>query len=99
MNRGTWLTCSGWLTHISGHPSAAGRAQDRESSPVNDRHSATVPRHQPIGLSTAEVTGAGRLVVLQYTAQHRQSTVYGTRYGFQDPTNQRRQGLVLPMSL
>jgi len=28
----SWLTCSGWLTHISGHPSAAGRAQDRESS-------------------------------------------------------------------
>ena len=30
----SWLTCSGWLTHISGHPSAAGRAQDRESSPL-----------------------------------------------------------------
>ena len=26
----SWLTCSGWFTHISGHPSAAGRAQDRE---------------------------------------------------------------------
>ena len=25
-----WLTCSGWFTHISGHPSAAGRAQDRQ---------------------------------------------------------------------
>ena len=24
----SWLTYSGWLTHISGHPSAAGRAQD-----------------------------------------------------------------------
>ena len=43
----SWLTCSGWLTHISGHPSAAGRAQDRESSPVRDRRSTTVPRHQP----------------------------------------------------
>ena len=41
-----WLTCSGWFTHISGHPSAAGRAQDRESSPVRDRCSTTVPRHQ-----------------------------------------------------
>ena len=30
----SWLTYSGWLTHISGHPSAAGRAQDRESSPA-----------------------------------------------------------------
>ena len=42
----SWLTCSGWFTHISGHPSAAGRAQDRESSPVRDRRSTTVPRHQ-----------------------------------------------------
>ena len=44
----SWLTCSGWLTHISGHPSATGRAQDRESSPVRDRRSSstTVPRHQ-----------------------------------------------------
>jgi len=41
----SWLTCSGRLTHISGHPSAAGRAQDRESSPVRDRRSTTVPRH------------------------------------------------------
>ena len=45
--RPSWLTCSGWLTHISGHPSAAGRAQDRESSPARDRRSTTVPRHQP----------------------------------------------------
>ena len=36
----SWLTYSGWLTHISGHPSAAGRAQDR------DRRSTIVPRHQ-----------------------------------------------------
>ena len=43
----SWLTCSGWLTHISGHPSAAGRAQDRKSSPARDRRSTTVPRHQP----------------------------------------------------
>ena len=42
----SWLTCSGWLTHISGHPSAAGQAQDRESSPARDRRSTTVPRHQ-----------------------------------------------------
>ena len=40
--RPSWLTCSGWSTHISGHPSAAGRAQDRESSPVRDRRSTTV---------------------------------------------------------
>ena len=48
----SWLTYSGWLTHISGHPSAAGRAQDMESSPVRDQHSTTVPRHQH---STGEV--------------------------------------------
>jgi len=48
----SWLTCSGWFTHISGHPSAAGRAHDRESSPVRDRRSTTVLRHQPISYST-----------------------------------------------
>ena len=42
----SWLTCSGRFTHISGHPLAAGRAHDRESSPVRDRRSTTVPRHQ-----------------------------------------------------
>ena len=44
----SWLTYSGWLTHISGHPSAAGQAQDRESSPARDRRSTTVPRHHTI---------------------------------------------------
>ena len=24
----SWLTGSGWFTHVSGHPSAAGRAQE-----------------------------------------------------------------------
>jgi len=33
------LSNSGRFTHISGHPSAAGGAQDRESSPVKDRRS------------------------------------------------------------
>jgi len=37
---------SGRFTHISGHASPAGRAQDRESSPARDRRSTTVPRHQ-----------------------------------------------------
>ena len=36
---------SGRFTHKSGHPSAAGRAQDRESSPTKDGRS-TVPRNQ-----------------------------------------------------
>ena len=33
------MTYNGRFTHISGHPSAAGRAQDMESSPVKDRRS------------------------------------------------------------
>ena len=32
----SWLTYSGWLTHISGHPSAASRAQDSERTPAKD---------------------------------------------------------------
>jgi len=42
-----WLTYSGRFTHISGYPSATGRAQDRESSPAKDRRSTTEPRNQP----------------------------------------------------
>jgi len=38
-----WLTYSGRFTHISGHPSVAGRAPDRESSPAKDRRSTAVP--------------------------------------------------------
>ena len=44
-----WLTYSGQFTHISGYPSAAGEAQERESLPAKDRRSATVPRSQPRG--------------------------------------------------
>jgi len=43
----SWLTCNGRFMRISGHPSAAGWAQDRESSPVRDRRSTIVPRYQP----------------------------------------------------
>jgi len=46
LSRPGWLTYSGRLTHISGHPSAAGRAQDRKSSPVKDQRSTSVPRNQ-----------------------------------------------------
>jgi len=31
-----WLTYSVRFTHINGHPSATGRAQDRKSSPAKD---------------------------------------------------------------
>ena len=46
LSRPGWLTDSGRFTHISGHSSAGGRAQDRESSPVKDQRSTTVPRNQ-----------------------------------------------------
>jgi len=42
----SWLTYSGWFTHISGHPSATGWAQDSESTPAKDRCSTAGPRHQ-----------------------------------------------------
>jgi len=41
-----WLTYSRWFTHISGHSSATGRAQDNESTPAKDRCSTTGPRNQ-----------------------------------------------------
>ena len=42
-----WLIYSGRFTHISGHPSAAGRVQVSKNLPVRDRRSTTVPRNQP----------------------------------------------------
>ena len=47
----SWPGCltysySGWFTHINGHPSAIGQAQDRGSSPAKDRRSAAVPKNQ-----------------------------------------------------
>ena len=43
LSRPGWLTCSGRFTHISKwSPSAAGRAQERESSLVKDQRSITV---------------------------------------------------------
>ena len=41
----SWLTYSGWLTHISGHPSATSRAQDSESTSAKDQCSTAGPRH------------------------------------------------------
>jgi len=43
----SWLTYSGRFTHTSGHPSAVGRVQDSESSPVKDQRSTAEPRNQP----------------------------------------------------
>jgi len=42
----SWLTYSGWFTHISGHPSATSRVQDSESTSAKDQCSTAGPRHQ-----------------------------------------------------
>ena len=39
-----WLTYSGRLIHISGHPSATGRAQDGERTLARDWRSTAEPR-------------------------------------------------------
>jgi len=49
LSQPSWLTYSGRFTHISGHPSVAGRAQDRGSSPARARRStncATPPTYR-----------------------------------------------------
>jgi len=46
MSQPGWLTHRGRFIHISGHRSAAGRAQDWESSPVKERCSTTVPQER-----------------------------------------------------
>jgi len=56
MSRPGWLTYSGTVIHIRGHPSAVGRAQDRESSPVKDQRSTTVPRNQTQYSIAAHIT-------------------------------------------
>ena len=71
LSRRGWLTYSGRFTHISGHPSAAGRAQDRESSPVKDQRSTTVPRNQPNTFNTLERP----INVTQHYQQWRQSII------------------------
>ena len=60
LSRPGWLTYSGRFTDIPGHPSAVGRPQDRESSPVKDQRSTTVPRNQHI----SPITYLQRLKVL-----------------------------------
>jgi len=58
----SWLAdYSGRFTHISGNPSAAGRAQDSESSPVRDRRSTTVPRNQCMVKGTHEISHPAQL--------------------------------------
>ena len=46
LSRPGWLTYRGRFNHVSGHPSAVNRAQDRKSSPVKDQRFTAVPRNQ-----------------------------------------------------
>jgi len=50
----SWLTYSGRLTHISGHPSAAGRAWDRKVRQSKTDVLTTVPRNQLKTIGQAE---------------------------------------------
>jgi len=45
-----WLTYSGQLTHISGYPSATGRAQDGERTLARDWRSDAEPRGPTLSL-------------------------------------------------
>jgi len=50
----SWLTCSGWLTHISSCSAGRGRAQDREVRRPKDRRYTTVPRNHVTSVSPAK---------------------------------------------
>ena len=52
----SWLTYSGRLTHISGHPSAAGWAWDRKVRRSKTNVLTTVPLNQPAYISQASET-------------------------------------------
>ena len=54
-----WVGLVGWLvvefTHVSGHPSATGRVQDKESSPAKDQRSTAVLRNQLVILHNGHI--------------------------------------------
>jgi len=52
----SWLTYSGWFTHISGHPSATSRAQDNKSTSAKDQCSTAGPRNQQLVTMVTMVT-------------------------------------------
>ena len=91
LSRPGWLTYSRRFTHISGHPSAARRSQDRESLLLkNQRSTTTVPRNKDVH---------------QYTAINMSCVNHGTdrwgtcvcRYQFQRrPRCQRDRSLCVP---
>ena len=66
------MTYSGWLTHISGHPSATSRAQDSESTSAKDQCSTAAPRNQ----------GPGERCKLPSTAP--EEVYFGVFWGFRN---------------
>jgi len=64
----SWLTYSGRFTHISGHPSAVGRAQDSVSSPVTDRRSTAAPWNQRGGEGNLRPRRPPREYLGEYTS-------------------------------
>ena len=69
----SWLTNSGRFTHMSGHPSAVGRAQDSESSPVKDQRSAAEPWNELVAGETVS-----KMLVNLKNALHRNAEGSGT---------------------
>jgi len=71
----SWLTYSGRFTHISGHPSAVGRAQDSESSPVKDQRStaswATQSTSAINAISSTETDEQRRKTAAMCSSRHR----------------------------
>ena len=67
-----WLTYSGLITHINGHPSATGRAQNRESSPARDRRSTAEPRREGVSKITKQKKHESRTQACRHTFTSRQ---------------------------
>jgi len=67
-----WVDLVGWppaddLSTYCGHPSAEGRACDRESSPAKTDVLATVPRHQPDTLVSVQICKYYPVFKITYT--------------------------------
>ena len=91
LSRPGWLTYSGRFTHISGHPSAAGRAQDRESSsPVKDRRSTNCAT-QPTAVTDTDNIHATAAVTLRYISFSCSSLSMSTHVYLRKPIHCRRR--------
>jgi len=76
-----WLTYSGRFIHISGHPSATGRAQDSEKSPSEDRRSSAVPDSHVMYLwclACVVLRLISWLCLCVYGVQHASSSIFTT---------------------